>query len=129
MPICSRFAASTAWSGLRQRNRRRGNQPVRAVERLEPRLPLAADLLSISAARPEAPGFPAGVGSKPRAEVYAGRLLTQGAAARAGRVAIASGPGVAPTGRVLAFRNLAWAVEPLTQPRLGATGTNGLFIG
>lgn len=50
-------------------------------------------------------------------------------AARAGRVAIASGPGVAPTVRILAFRSLAWAVEPLTQPRLGATGTNGLFIG
>jgi hypothetical protein len=50
-------------------------------------------------------------------------------AARAGRVAIASGPGVAPSVRVLAFRNLAWSVEPLVQPKLGATGTAGLFIG
>jgi len=50
-------------------------------------------------------------------------------AARAGRVAIASGPGVAPSVRVLAFRNLAWSVEPLVQPKLGATGTTGLFIG
>lgn len=50
-------------------------------------------------------------------------------AARAGRVAIASGPGVGPSVRVLAFRNLAWSVEPLIQPKLGATGTTGLFIG
>lgn len=60
-----------------------------------------------------------------------GQAFAQGAriAARAGRVAIASGPGVAPSVRILAFKNLAWSVESLAPPRLGATGTRGLFIG
>jgi hypothetical protein len=60
-----------------------------------------------------------------------GTAFAQGAriAARAGRIAIVSGQGVTPTMRILAFKSLAWSVEPLTQPRLGATGTNGLFIG
>ena len=60
-----------------------------------------------------------------------GTAFSQGPriAARAGRIAIVSGARVAPTLRILAFKALAWSVEPLTQPRLGATGTSGLFIG
>ncbi len=54
-------------------------------------------------------------------------------AARAGRIAIATGPGVAPSVRVLAFEMIGaeatWSSEPLTLPRLGAIGKNGLFIG
>ncbi len=50
-------------------------------------------------------------------------------AARAGRVAIVSPQGVSPTLRILAFKSLAWSVEPVTQPKLGATGTRGLFVG
>lgn len=50
-------------------------------------------------------------------------------AARANRIAIATGPGSQPAVRVLAFRNLAWSVESLQAPPLGATGTKGLFIG
>lgn len=50
-------------------------------------------------------------------------------AARANRIAIASGPGSQPAVRILAFKNLAWSVAPLQAPSLGATGTKGLFIG
>ena len=50
-------------------------------------------------------------------------------AARANRIAIASGPGSSPAVRILAFKNLAWSVEPLQPPTLGATGSKGLFIG
>jgi len=64
-----------------------------------------------------------------------GAMFGQGAriAARAGRIAIATGPGVAPSARVLAFEMIGmqgvWSIEPLTLPELGAIGTNGLFIG
>lgn len=50
-------------------------------------------------------------------------------AARANRIAIATGPGSQPAVRILTFRNLAWSVSPLTSPALGAKGTKGLFIG
>ncbi len=61
----------------------------------------------------------------------AGNAFAKGVrvAARANRIAIATGPGPQPAVRVLAFRNLTWSVEPLQTPSLGATGSKGLFIG
>lgn len=50
-------------------------------------------------------------------------------AARANRIAVATGPGAAPATRILAFRNLVWSVEAIQPPPVSTSARTGLFIG
>lgn len=50
-------------------------------------------------------------------------------AARANRIAVATGPGGAPAARILAFRNLVWSVEAIQPPPVSTSARTGLFIG
>ena len=50
-------------------------------------------------------------------------------AARANRIAVATGPGVAPAARILAFRSLAWSVEAIQPPPVATAARTGLYVG
>jgi len=50
-------------------------------------------------------------------------------AARANRVAVATGPGVAPATRILAFKNLSWSVESIQPPPVSTAARTGLYVG